>query len=45
MLTVGNKFPEFNLMGIDRENNMGQVSLGDGWNVVYFYPKADFGLQ
>ena len=39
MLTVGNKFPEFNLMGIDRENNMGQVSLGDGWNVVYFYPK------
>ena len=39
MLTVGNKFPEFNLMGIDRENNMGQVSLKDGWNVVYFYPK------
>ena len=39
MLTVGNKFPEFNLMGIDRENNMGQVSLEDGWNVVYFYPK------
>ena len=39
MLTVGNKFPEFNLMGIDRENNMGQVSLGDGWNVVYFYQK------
>ena len=39
MLTVGNKFPEFNLMGIDKENNMGQVSLKDGWNVVYFYPK------
>ena len=40
MLTVGNKFPEFNLMGIDKENNMGPCELvEDHWNVIYFYPK------
>lgn len=40
MLTVGNQFPEFNLMGIDKENNMGPCELvKDQWNVIYFYPK------
>jgi len=40
MLTVGNHFPEFNLMGIDKENNMGPCELvKNHWNVIYFYPK------
>ena len=40
MLTVGNKFPEFILMGIDKDNNMGPCELLEHyWNVIYFYPK------
>ena len=39
MLTVGNSFPAFTLQGVDKDNNMGPVSMGDDWNVIYFYPK------
>lgn len=39
MLTVGNNFPAFTLQGVDKDNNMGPVSMGNDWNVIYFYPK------
>ena len=40
MLTVGDKFPDFVLQGVDDCNDFVQVKLDeDTWNVVYFYPK------
>ena len=40
MLTVGNKFPNFTLQGVDNCNDFVKVQLNeDNWNVVYFYPK------
>ncbi len=40
MLTVGNKFPDFVLRGVDNENDFVEITLDENnWNVVYFYPK------
>ena len=40
MKTVGDKFPDFKLQGVDDCNDLVQVSLKkNDWNVVYFYPK------
>lgn len=46
MIGVGEKFPAFNLQGVDKDNNMVVVSVDENyqplkhdWSVVYFYPK------
>ena len=40
MKTVGEKFPDFSLQGVDNCNDLVQISLNkNDWNVVYFYPK------
>ena len=42
MLSVGNRFPMFDLTGIGTTEEFINVSTGDianGWAVVYFYPK------
>jgi len=46
MLTVGQKFPEFSLQGIDKNNQFVRVGvdasyqpLKKDWSVIYFYPK------
>ena len=38
---VGEKFPEFSMTAVDKNNEMIQVTSGDlnGWSVIYFYPK------
>lgn len=46
MLSVGDKFPAFNLQGINENNEIVEVQIEEGytphkhdWSVVYFYPK------
>jgi len=40
MLTIGNKFPNFTLQGVDDCNDFVKVKLEENnWNVIYFYPK------
>ena len=46
MLTVGDKFPEFNLQGTSKDNEFISVDVSSSyeplkkdWTVVYFYPK------
>ena len=40
MITVGDRFPDFALQGVDNCNDLVQISLKkNDWNVVYFYPK------
>lgn len=42
MIGVGDVFPEFELTGVDKDNNFTAVDdtdLLNGWSVVYFYPK------
>ena len=38
---VGEKFPEFSMTAVDKNNEMIEVTSGDlsGWSVIYFYPK------
>ena len=42
MISVGDVFPEFDLTGVDCNNEMVDISerdLFDCWSVIYFYPK------
>ena len=46
MLSVGEKFPEFSLQGIDKNNQFVRVGVEESyqplkkdWTVIYFYPK------
>ena len=42
MIGVGEVFPEFDLTGVDKDNNFVDVSEQDlfgDWSVLYFYPK------
>jgi len=41
MYTVGQKFPNFSMQGIDDSNNIIEVEVlaPSQWSVVYFYPK------
>jgi len=42
MIGVGDVFPEFELTGVDKDNNFINVDDGDlldSWSVLYFYPK------
>ena len=41
MIGVGQKFPEFELQGVNEENEIGVIADHDidGWAVIYFYPK------
>ena len=40
MLTVGDKFPDLNLKGVNEENDFIDVDvLLAEWTVIYFYPK------
>ena len=41
MITVGEKFPNFELEGVDADNNLGVFndSENENWSVYYFYPK------
>ena len=41
MIGVGQKFPEFELQGVNEENEIGGIADHDidGWAVIYFYPK------
>ena len=41
MIGVGEKFPYFELQGVDYDNNMGTVTRDDfhSWQVFYCYPK------
>ena len=42
MLSVGDEFPQFDLMGVDSKNefvNVTRLDIADKWGVVYFYPK------
>jgi peroxiredoxin (alkyl hydroperoxide reductase subunit C) len=40
MLTVGDKFPDFSMQGVNEENDFIDVDiLLAEWSVVYFYPK------
>ena len=42
MLSVGKKFPLFDLTGVDATNDIVDVSTADianDWAVIYFYPK------
>tara|TARA_Y100000994_G_scaffold112412_1_gene92600 strand:- start:881 stop:1387 length:507 start_codon:yes stop_codon:yes gene_type:complete len=41
MIGVGQKFPEFELQGVNEDNEIGVIADHDimGWAVIYFYPK------
>ena len=42
MISVGNKFPSFELTGVDFNNEFVGISsdeMDSNWSVVYFYPK------
>jgi Peroxiredoxin len=46
MLTVGDKFPAFQLQGVNSDNELVEVSVEENyeplkkdWSVIYFYPK------
>lgn len=42
MLSVGNKFPSFELTGVDFNNEFVGISsdeMDSNWSVIYFYPK------
>ena len=40
MLTVGDKFPNLHMQGVNEENDFIDVDvLLAEWSVVYFYPK------
>ena len=42
MISVGNKFPSFELTGVDFNNEFVRISsdeMDSNWSVVYFYPK------
>jgi peroxiredoxin (alkyl hydroperoxide reductase subunit C) len=42
MITVGDVFPEFELTGVDKDNNFVDIDdngLLGSWSVLYFYPK------
>ena len=42
MLSVGDKFPQFNLVGVDENNefvNVSRLSISEKWGIIYFYPK------
>ena len=41
MIGVGQKFPEFELQGVNENNEFGVIADHDiqGWAVIYFYPK------
>jgi len=41
MIGVGQKFPEFELQGVNEDNEFGVIADHDiqGWAVIYFYPK------
>ena len=41
MIGVGHQFPEFELQGVNEDNEIGTIASHDidGWAVIYFYPK------
>jgi len=41
MIGVGQEFPEFDMHGVDENNEMCSIHSWDlsGWSVIYFYPK------
>ena len=42
MISVGDKFPLFELTGVDASNNFVQIStaeIANNWAIIYFYPK------
>jgi len=42
MLSIGEKFPQFHLVGVDSKNEFVDVSrldISEKWGIVYFYPK------
>ena len=42
MISVGNKFPSFELTGVDFNNEFVRISteeIANNWVVIYFYPK------
>ena len=45
-MTVGDEFPSFSLQGVDKDNNLVNVTVEESytphkhdWSVIYFYPK------
>ena len=42
MISVGDKFPQFSLMGVDSANefvNVSRLNISEKWGIIYFYPK------
>ena len=41
MIGVGQKFPDFQLQGVNEDNEISEICSHDidGWAVIYFYPK------